>query len=51
MILGVILFAEAIDPFVIFGGAIVVAAASYISHRELVASRKQLTPPDMATKT
>jgi drug/metabolite transporter (DMT)-like permease len=38
-LLGMLIFGEAVDPFVIGGGALVVAAASYISHRELVASR------------
>jgi len=49
-LLGVILFGEAIDPFVILGGAVVVIAASYISHREIVARRSEHTPPAVATK-
>lgn len=49
-LLGVILFGEAIDPFVILGGAIVVIAASYISHREIVARQSEHTPPAIATK-
>lgn len=40
-ILGVALFGEPVDPFVILGGAIVVAAVSYISHREAAAQRRR----------
>ena len=49
-ILGIILFGEALDPMVILGGAVIVGAATYISHRELVAARKGVTPPAPATK-
>ncbi|MEC9431907.1 MAG: DMT family transporter [Pseudomonadota bacterium] len=48
--LGIIVFGEALDPFVIVGGGIVVAAATFISHRETVAARRQTTPPAAATK-
>ncbi len=50
VILGMILFGEPMDPFVILGGGMVVAAASYISHREIRASRQSTTPPDVVTK-
>ncbi len=50
-ILGMTLFGEALDPYVFFGGGIVVAAVTYISHREAVAARRQHTPPAVATKT
>ena len=50
-VLGVVLFAEPIDPFVVLGGALVVGAVSYISHREAVAARRQHTPPAPATKS
>lgn len=49
-ILGVLVFGEPLDPFVMLGGAVIVAAATYISHRELQVSRKQQTPSAIATK-
>lgn len=49
-LIGVTLFGEAIDPFVILGGGIVVASVTYISHREAVAARQTNTPPAQATK-
>lgn len=49
-LLGVILFAEPVDPYVILGGGIIVAAATYISHREALAARRETTPPAVATK-
>ena len=49
-LLGVTVFDEAIDPYVIVGGAIVVASVTYISHREAVTARRQFTPPAPATK-
>ncbi|MHA1527584.1 MAG: DMT family transporter [Alphaproteobacteria bacterium] len=50
-LLGMALFGEALDPFVFLGGGIVVAAVTYISHREAVAARRMRTPPAVATKT
>lgn len=49
-LLGVVVFGEPIDPFVILGGGIIVAAATYISHREAKAARQAMTPPAGATK-
>ncbi|MEM8811717.1 MAG: DMT family transporter [Pseudomonadota bacterium] len=49
-LLGMLLFGEALDPFVFAGGAVIVAAATYISHRETVAARREVTPPTPATK-
>ncbi len=49
-LLGIVMFNEPVDPFVLLGGAIIVAAATYISHRELVAARAEVTPPAVATK-
>ena len=40
-LLGMALFDEALDPFVFLGGAIVIGAATYISHREAVAARRR----------
>jgi drug/metabolite transporter (DMT)-like permease len=50
-LLGIMVFGEALDPYVFLGGGIVVAAVSYISHREAVAARRMRTPPAVATKT
>jgi drug/metabolite transporter (DMT)-like permease len=48
--LGILVFGEQIDPFVLIGGGFVVAAVTFISHREAVASRGATTPPAAATK-
>ncbi len=39
-ILGMLVFGEALDPYVFAGGGLIIAATTYISHRELQASRK-----------
>jgi len=49
-ILGMVLFGETLDPFVFAGGAVIVTAATYISHREAVAARREITPPAPAVK-
>ncbi len=49
-ILGMVVFGEPLDFYVMLGGGIIVAAATYISHREAVIARKQITPPAPATK-
>ncbi|MEX0582555.1 MAG: EamA family transporter [Sneathiella sp.] len=49
-ILGMLVFGEALDPYVMIGGAVIVGAATYISHRELQVSRQQQTPTAIATK-
>ena len=49
-LLGIVAFGEALDPYVFAGGGVVVAAATYISHREAVAARRPQTPPAVATK-
>ena len=43
-LIGVLFFGEAVDPWVIAGGAIIIGAASYIAHREAVADRKPDVP-------
>ncbi len=48
-LLGVIAFGEAVDPFVILGGAIIIGAVSYIAWRESTLARA-VTPPDEATR-
>jgi drug/metabolite transporter (DMT)-like permease len=49
-ILGMVVFGEPLDPFVMIGGAVIVGAATYISHREMQVSRQQRTPSAIATK-
>lgn len=39
-LLGMLLFDEQLDPFVFAGALLIIAATTYISHRELKASRK-----------
>ena len=50
-ILGVILFNEAIDIYVIVGGGIVVASVTYISHRESKAARARKSPAVVVLKS
>ena len=40
-LLGIFLFDEAADPYVLLGGGIIVASATYISHREAQLARKR----------
>ncbi len=49
-ILGIVVFGESVDPFVIAGGAIIVGAASWIAHREMKARGTATIPPANATK-
>lgn len=49
-LLGILMFGEAIDPFVILGGTVIVAAATFISHRENKLAKSNITPPASATK-
>ena len=49
-IMGVVLFGEPVDGFVILGGAVIVGAASYISFRESRAAKQKITPPVNAAK-
>lgn len=49
-LIGLTLFGEPLDPFVFLGAGVVVSAAAYISHREAVAARRAVTPPEVATK-
>ena len=49
-LLGMLLFDETPDPFDFLGGAIVVGAVTYISHREAAAARRLRTPPAPAVK-
>jgi drug/metabolite transporter (DMT)-like permease len=49
-LMGMVLFHEALDPWVILGGAVIVGSATYISHREMVVARRAQTPTAPATK-
>lgn len=49
-LLGVLVFAEPLDPFVILGGAVIMAAVSFITWREAVLRRRMITPPPEAVK-
>lgn len=41
-IVGVTMFGEPVDPFVIIGGGIIIAAATFISHREAIIQRQSV---------
>ena len=47
--LGAVVFGEAVDGWVIFGGAVIMASVSFITWREAVARRK-VTPVTHETK-
>jgi len=49
-LLGIFMFNEPLDPFVLLGGAIIVGAATFIAHRERQQAKTELTPPAVATK-
>lgn len=49
VLLGAVVFGEAVDGWVIFGGAVIMASVSFITWREAVA-RRNITPAAPATK-
>ena len=49
-VLGALVFSEPIDIWVVAGGTLILAAVSFISWREAVLNRRELTPPTIATK-
>jgi drug/metabolite transporter (DMT)-like permease len=49
-LLGALAFGEAVDPFVIAGGAVIIGAVSFIAWREARLRRAGTTPPAEATK-
>ncbi|MFN3292873.1 MAG: DMT family transporter [Gemmobacter sp.] len=49
-LLGALAFGEAVDPFVLLGGALIIGAVSYITWREAQIKRAGLTPPANAGK-
>ena len=48
--LGVVVFGEAVDPFVVLGGGIILGSVTFISWREATLQRHLRTPPVPATK-
>lgn len=48
--LGVLVFGEPLDAWVVLGGTVIVAAVSFISFREARLKRRAVTPPVPATK-
>jgi len=49
-LLGIVVFGEPLDFYVMLGGAVIVGAATYISHREAQAARQQISLPAVGTK-
>jgi len=50
VLLGAVFFGEAVDPWVILGGCVIVGSVSFISWREAVLKRQAITPAASATK-
>ncbi len=50
VLLGALVFDEGIDPWVVLGGLVIIASVSFIAWREAMVKRRQITPPDLATK-
>lgn len=50
-LLGMIVFHETVDVWVLAGGGVIIAAVSYITWREAVLNRRGITPPVLATKS
>ncbi|MCB1343485.1 MAG: DMT family transporter [Pseudooceanicola sp.] len=49
-LLGVLVFHEPLDPWVLAGGGLILASVTFISWREAVLNRRAVTPPALATK-
>lgn len=49
-LLGTLAFGEAVDPFVLMGGGLIIGAVSYITWREAQLKRSAVTPPPDAGK-
>ncbi|MFD1510836.1 DMT family transporter [Lacimonas salitolerans] len=47
---GALFFGEAVDPWVVFGGLVIMASVSFITWREAVLKRRGVTPAAPATK-
>ncbi|MFP7673542.1 DMT family transporter [Marivita sp. S0852] len=51
VLVGVIFFAEPVDPWVILGGAVIMASVAFITWREAVLRKAKITPAVNETKT
>lgn len=49
-LLGALVFHEGVDVWVVAGGTLILAAVSFISWREAVLNRRDVTPPSIAPK-
>ncbi|MEM7088991.1 MAG: DMT family transporter [Pseudomonadota bacterium] len=49
-VLGALLFHEPVDIWVVAGGTLILAAVSFISWREAMLNRRDITPPSIAPK-
>lgn len=49
-LLGWLMFGETVDPYVLFGGALIIAAISYMTFREAQLKRRAFAPLATATK-
>jgi drug/metabolite transporter (DMT)-like permease len=49
-LLGALAFDERVDPYILLGGAMIIAAISYMTWREAQIRRRGITPPPPATK-
>jgi len=50
VLIGIVIFAEPVDPFVVMGGTLIVAAVSYITWREARIKRRSVTPAHPSTE-
>ncbi len=48
--LGIIVFGEPFDPWVVLGGAIILTSVSFMTWREAVLKKRAMTPPVHAPK-
>lgn len=48
--MGAVFFGESVDPFVIMGGAIIIGSITFITWREAIINRRQITPAVAQTK-
>ena len=49
-LLGVLVFGEALDLWVVVGGGVILGAVTFITWREAQLNRRAMTPPDTATR-
>ncbi|MEI4260373.1 DMT family transporter [Roseovarius sp. D0-M9] len=50
VLVGALVFGEAVDPYVVLGGLVIVGSVSFITWREAVLKRRAITPNSTATK-